>query len=282
MSQYNKHVIVLGSARSGTSWISENLAKPYRYRMLFEPEHPKQTKKGKILTDQWFDDSCKPSKAAMKYFKKIFKNRVDCDWIAQNSNRKYKRHLWPFIPKKFVIKFIRLNLSARFLYDTFKIPIIFITRHPFDLIASQKRVDFPWLYDFSFFLHQDKLVSFVDKAFAYDLKYINEKSKTEKLAVRWCLENVIPLQYQSIPQDDFYIVKYEDLRDNIDLYKNLCTHLNFDILPDIDKEFKKPSTKTHPKSVIRGNFDKTTFISNEDEKLIIKILNQFKQNIYHI
>ena len=282
MPRYNKHVIVLGSARSGTSWVSENLAKPYRYRMLFEPEHPEQTKNGKLLADQWFDNSSEPSRPAMNYFNKIFKNRVDSDWIAQNSNRKYKRHLWPFIPKKFVIKFIRLNLSARYLHDTFKIPIAFITRHPLDLISSQKRVSFPWLYDFTFFQQQDKLVSFIDKEFGYQLNAINEKSKIEKLAVRWCLENVIPLQYQSIPQNDFHIIKYEDLRNNIDLYKNLCNDLNFDVLPGIDEEFKKPSTKTHPRSTIRGNQDKRKFISDEEEKVIIKVLKQFKQNLYVI
>ena len=39
MSKYNINMLynTLGSARSGTSWVSENLAKPYRYRMLFEP-----------------------------------------------------------------------------------------------------------------------------------------------------------------------------------------------------------------------------------------------------
>ena len=150
------------------------------------------------------------------------------------------------------------------------------------MISSQKRVNFPWLYDFSFFLQQDKLVSFVEKEFGYDLNAINEKSKTEKLAVRWCIENVIPLQYQRIPRKDFHIIKYEDLCNNIDLYKNLCSDLNFGVLPGIDEEFKKPSTKTHLKSTIRGNQDKRKFISNEEEKLIIKILKQFKQNLYNI
>jgi hypothetical protein len=36
MSHFNKHTIVVGSARSGTSWLSENMAKVLRYRMLFK------------------------------------------------------------------------------------------------------------------------------------------------------------------------------------------------------------------------------------------------------
>lgn len=38
MSKYNNHLVVLGSARSGTSWLSELIAQQHRYRMLFELE----------------------------------------------------------------------------------------------------------------------------------------------------------------------------------------------------------------------------------------------------
>lgn len=74
MNRYHKHVIVLGSARSGTSWLSENLAKPYRYRMLFEPEHDERTTKGHALTDRYFTEVFPAPKEAKKsiyttYFK---------------------------------------------------------------------------------------------------------------------------------------------------------------------------------------------------------------------
>jgi hypothetical protein len=36
MSHFHKHTLVVGSARSGTSWLSENMAKVFRYRMFFE------------------------------------------------------------------------------------------------------------------------------------------------------------------------------------------------------------------------------------------------------
>lgn len=282
MPNFNKHLIVLGSARSGTSWLSENLSKPFRYRMLFEPEHPDRTKNGKLIADQWFTSQKPASNPAKKYLTKVFNNRVDSDWIAQNSNRKYKRHLWPFIPKQFVIKFIRMNLALTYLSETFKIPIVFVIRHPFEVIASQKRVNFPWLRDFSFFLKQPELVAFIAKQFNYDLTEIQNKSYIEQLTVRWCIENVIPLQYQELPKHNFYVLKHEDLREDIQIYKKLCEDLNLDILPTIDEEYKKPSTKTHPKSKVRGSEDKRQLITSEEKAEIIEVLHQFKQELYEV
>ena len=74
MSQYNKHAVVLGSARSGTSWLSENLAKPLRYRMLFEPEHDDNTSQGHLLTDKLFIDRGEVPKKAYKYLHRVLKN----------------------------------------------------------------------------------------------------------------------------------------------------------------------------------------------------------------
>ena len=117
MSRYQKHIVILGSARSGTSWLSELMALQHRYRMLFEPEHEFNTENGKLICDRYLLKA-HVSDAINDYLKRVFSNRVDSDWIAQLSNRKWKRHLWPFIPKKYVIKFVRCNLAAHYLSDT--------------------------------------------------------------------------------------------------------------------------------------------------------------------
>lgn len=280
MKKFTKHVIVLGSARSGTSWLSETLAKPFRYRMLFEPEHDQQTKRGSLLTDKYFGHENPASQEAIQYLKQVFQNKVDCNWIAQNSNRKYKMHLWPLIPKKFIIKMVRFNLSGQFLYDMFQIPIVHIIRNPWEVMESQKRVNFPWLYDFTYLKQQKHLVELIKNEFNYDVTQIDQQSPTEKLIVRWCIENVIPLQVNTLPKEKYWVIKHEDLRADINVFKNLCNQLNFEILPTIEKEYKKPSTKTHPKSTIRGKIDQRSFINTEEEIRIKEILQQFKQELY--
>ena len=151
MTTFNKHILVIGTARSGTSWLSETIARQHRYRMLFEPEQETRTKHGHLICDRWIQETSN-NEAADAYLQSVFKNRVDCDWIAQNSNRSLKRHLWPFIPKKYIIKMVRGSLLAKYVNETYNIPVIHIIRNPHNVIRSQQRVKFPLLYNLDHFV----------------------------------------------------------------------------------------------------------------------------------
>lgn len=280
MTRYNKHAVILGSARSGTSWLSENLAKPFRYRMLFEPEHDDNTPKGHLLTDKLFHNDKDVPKQASHYLHQVLKNRVDSDWIAQNSNRKYKMHLWPVIPKKFIVKFVRFNLAGSYIARDLSIPTVHIIRNPIDVVKSQKRVSFPWLLDFQYFLQQAELIEILKSEYNYDLSRINDKSETEKLVVRWCIENVIPLEHFAFTHENFHIVKHEDLRNDINVYKNLCEDLGLEAVDNIEVEYTKPSSKTHPKSTIHGGIDEREFLDENDLDLVRSLLKQFRQSLY--
>lgn len=280
MKRFNKHIIITGSARSGTSWLSEVIARQFRYRMLFEPEHEFNTDKGKLLCDRWIRRK-EDAPEAHQYLNKVFSNRVDSDWIGQISNRRFKMHLWPFIPKKYIIKFVRGNLSAKYLNETFKIPLIHIIRNPYDVIASQERVKFPWLYNLEHLKNQNELVRTVKKEFDYDL--LNDTinlSSIETLTVRWCIENVLPLQIWEPYQYKHRVIKHEDLRNDIQVFLDLCNDFDIEPLPNIEMEYEKPSSKTHPKS---------TFINNDSTELnftipelenINKLLDRFNCDLY--
>jgi len=259
---YTKHVIVVGSARSGTSWLAETIAQQYRYRLLFEPEQETHTKNGVLLCDRYFTEE-ENNKEANIYLKKVFANRVDCDWIAQSSNRKYKRHLWPFIPKKFIIKFVRCNLAAKYLNEHFQVPLIHIVRNPYDVIRSQQRVKFPWLYDLSYFQNQKNLVALIQENFNFDLSDKRNYDRVEKLALRWCVENMIPLKVQKPKQYKSQLIKHEDLRNDINVYLELCKNFDIEPINNIEKQYKRPSTKAHPDSAVRVSGHETQKNWNE-------------------
>lgn len=279
MQQYNKHLIIIGSARSGTSWLSEIIARQYRYRMLFEPEHEFNTKNGKLVCDQWII-SKNEAPNAHKYLKKVFRNRVDCDWIAQISNRKYKMHLWPCIPKKYIIKFVRANLSAKYMNEMFKIPLIHVIRNPYDVLASQQRVNFPWLLNLQHFKNQKHLVELVKNKFNFDLLKTDSLSKLEVLAIRWCLENVIPLQILQPYTYKHQVVKHEDLRSDIQVFLNICKKFNIEPMDNIEQEYKRPSSKTHPKSTIRNGNQNITNFSAIQLQEINNVLDIFQCTLY--
>lgn len=278
-NKFNRHVIVVGSARSGTSWLSETLAQPFRYRMLFEPEQETRTKKGYLLCDKWLT-SKEDSLEAYTYLIKVFNNRVDCDWIAQNSNRKFKRHLWPFIAKKFIIKFVRCNLSAHYFNTEFGIPVIHIIRNPYDVIRSQQQVKFPWLYDLSHFTKQEKLVQLILENFNFDIRQFKSLTDVEVLTLRWCIENVIPLEVLEPYSNTASVVRYEDLSSDINLFHELCTTYNLEPVSNLERYFNQPSSKTLPEG---GFYKKDTKVNMLPESTIIvinKVLDVFKTTLY--
>lgn len=279
VSRFNKHVIVVGSARSGTSWLSETLAQPSRYRMLFEPEQETRTKKGYLLCDKWISSKAN-SIEAHKYLKNVFNNRVDCDWIAQNSNRKFKRHLWPFVPKKFIIKFVRCNLASHYMNSAFGIPVIHIIRNPYDIIRSQEQVKFPWLYDLSQFAEQDKLVTLIKDRFDFDIRAYKKLSTIEILSLRWCIENVIPLEVLEPFSEKHAVVRYEELSNDIELFYELCATFKLEPVSNLKQFYKQPSSKTHPKStLLKGNIEKEN-LNVDDIHHINKMLDVFRTELY--
>ena len=277
MSRFNKHIIIVGTARSGTSWFSEIIALQHRYRMLFEPEHEFNTRRGTLICDRYMTLDTKTAEIDT-YLKHVFANRVDCDWIGQISNRKWKRHLWPIIPKKIIIKFVRCNLSAKFMAEHYQIPVVFMIRNPYDVLASQQQVKFPWLYDLSWFQGQDKLCALIFDTYGFDLRQNIAFSDLEKLCIRWCVENTIP--FLDGGEKSFEVYKYEEVKGDINLFLNFCKTHNLEPLKAIDSAFSKPSSKTHPNSSIITGTTKSLNFNKSDYKLINSYLDLFKINAY--
>uniref|UniRef100_UPI00404A9752 sulfotransferase domain-containing protein n=1 Tax=Gelidibacter sp. TaxID=2018083 RepID=UPI00404A9752 len=279
MRYYKKHIIIVGTARSGTSWLSETIASQYRYRMLFEPEHETRTKHGYLICDQWLTVSAH-TKSAQNYLKRVFANRVDSDWIAQNSNRTFKRHLWPWIPKKYIIKFVRANLAAKYMNEVFNIPVIHVIRNPYDVIKSQLRSNFPWLTDLTIYARQDDLVTLIKNHFNLDITDFKNKSKIEILCIRWCIENVIPLELLEPYQGEALVIKYEDLISDIRFFYDLCSQFQLDPISSLEEFYTKPSSKTHKNSMIRTQKQQEFVWGDLELQQINSVLDMFKSKLY--
>ena len=279
MAKFNKHLIIVGTARSGTSWLSEIIATQHRYRLLFEPEHETQTKKGHLLCDKWMTSQT-ASKEVRQYLTRIFYNRVDSDWMAQNSNRKFKRHLWPFIPKKIIVKFVRANLIAEFISETYDIPVIHLVRNPYDVIKSQQIVKFPWLYDLSHFAKQDALVVLIKDQFGVDITTYEKVSDIEILTLRWCIENVLPLEVFETYTKQVKVIRYETLFSNIDVFYNLCDEFQLEPISNLKDFYREPSSKTHADSSMLTGKKEPSSLSEIELNIINKVLDSFKTTLY--
>lgn len=280
MKSYNKHIIIAGSARSGTSWLAEIIALQFRYRLLFEPEHEYQTQEGHLICDKFITEGILQNEQE-EYFKKIFKNKIDSDWIAQISNRKLKMHLWPVVPKKYVIKFVRCNLSAHFMSSYFEIPLLFITRNPYDVILSQNRVKFNWLYNLNHFKRQKPITEVLESKYNFSWDEADSYSEIEILSLRWCIENKVVFDLHE-DNSNFKIVKYEDLKSDINLFYDLCKTYDLKPLSNLEELYSRPSSKTHPESNIKLGSKNVQNVDADSFESIKKILDRFNVDNYQI
>lgn len=272
-------MVIVGTARSGTSWLSETLARQHRYRLLFEPEHETRTKEGYLLCDQWLEHSYREEEAK-NYLVRLFKNRVDSDWIAQNSNRTLKRHLWPFIPKQFILKFVRGSLLSTFINTHFQVPVVHLIRNPYDVLNSQKRSSFPWLQDLSLFSSQPYLVSLIKDAYGLNIKDLRGFSPIQLRTIRWCVENVLPLElWPPRPDNLFEVVRYEDLIHDIQTFYSLCEKFHLEPVSNIASLYKLPSTKTHKASALKKK-GVLSLLGVAEIQEINEILGIFKTQLY--
>lgn len=270
-------VLVFGSGRSGTSWLCETMARPKGYRLLFEPEHEDHVPEGRVLTDQLLiPGNSFPD--ADKFLHKLYRNRIDNDWIAQHSFRKYKVHLWPFLVKKKIVKFVRCNLGMHYISEKFDGHIVYIQRNPYSTLYSQNRVKFPWLYDLSRFRQQPELCGALMEFYHFDItdaKY----TALQKLAIRWSIENIFPFRYfKSSPlMQRIIVLNYEELINNVERYENLLQQTGLQKPANLLELMQKPSSKTHPMSGILNSegIDYKNLFSENDLEEIDGILKTF-------
>lgn len=283
MKRFTKHVLITGTARSGTSWLAETLAAPYRYRLLFEPEHETRTPKGRLLCDRWLQGPA-PEAPETKYLLKVLQNRVDCDWIAQSSNRKFKMHLWPFLPKKFIIKCVRGNLMGHYINRRFKVPVVHVIRNPYAVLHSQKRSSFPWLQDLHLFSEQQELVALIKHTYGLDLTQADSYSVTERRTIRWCIENVLPLELWKFQESESYhVVRYEALFSDVQAFLDLCARVQLQPVANLAERYRKPSTKTHKNSALlspKKQNPEEHQLSVQEREAVTKILRIFKTQLY--
>lgn len=248
----SKPVLVFGSAHSGTSWLSELMARPRGYRLLFEPEHETHVPQGHLLADIWMTQPGDVD-PARRFLRRLLSNRVDNDWIAQCSYRKLKMHLWPFLVRQIVIKFVRCNLGMSILCKEFDVQAVYVRRNPYDTLFSQYRVRFPWLFDLSKFAANDILHMELQNRYGIDIRE-EAFSDWEKLAVRWSLENIFVEDYfgERLLHGNIRFVEYERLRGDVESCASLFNGLGLKISDNFEKLVVKPSSKTHPKSMIRN------------------------------
>lgn len=188
----NGCVLIGGSGRSGTTWLTELVAGRSGTRVVFEPFKPGVSDHSDQFWYRQFmslRDNNHPSADAVKA---ILKAEYRSRWTDR-----YNAH---FVYEHRVIKAIRANLSLAWIERHCPhTRLAFVIRNPIDVVASQARGG--WPLNLPKLVQQEDLVTEFLEPFLPLIEACKEGYQAD--LVHWCIENHVPLrQFASLTSEE--------------------------------------------------------------------------------
>lgn len=191
-------ILLAGSGRSGTTWLSNIIAANPNVRIYFEPFDYRRVPQAAVLPlFAYARPQQMPTWAP--FVKQALAGDIANDWV--NRQRK-----WGSIDRfatRRLVKAIRANLMLGWIDETFKPRIVFTIRHPCAVILSRMKLG--WETHLDVMLAQPELVA--DYLEPYLPIIENAETDLQKQAVMWAIENLVPLQ--QMQQHNWVFCPYE-------------------------------------------------------------------------
>lgn len=201
-------ILLFGSGRSGTTWITDVLCALPGVQQIFEPLFPLWNERVRRMTGWDTRDPyirslyLRPAQEHAEWenlWHDILSGRFRNYWTD------YARTSW--FPQRFLIKEVRANLMLGWLYRKFQPRIVYLLRHPCAVVYSRLAAPQPWHADVQDILQQETLMEDYLKPWAAQIE--RETDPLGAHAVWWAVENRVALrQLQGIPHA---LIFYEDL-----------------------------------------------------------------------
>jgi hypothetical protein len=224
-------IVLVGSGRSGTTWLAQVLTHAHGIQQIFEPLFPVWNKEVRALTG-W--DTADPYVRA-KYLRPggsypLWNDLLYRILIGQYRNywTDYERN--SYFPNHFLIKEIRANLMLGYLCDRFLPKIIYVMRHPCAVVYSRLSAPKTWYADVGDILNQEDLVEDHLRPWVRKMEKVTDVLQAH--AVWWAVENFVALQHLS-NYSHFFVTYEEVVLEPKRKAKEMLTWL--DISPDTRK-----------------------------------------------
>ena len=272
-------ILFVGSARSGTTWISNLINYDNAYRYIFEPFNIHKVKEAKVF--KYANQYIRPTDDNMLYLQMM--ERILSGRIHQNSwTNMYNSRI---IADKRIIKGIRCHLYLKWLHDHFPtIPIVYLMRHPCAASFSKTKLSHWWSGEeniLSFLLDQTELVQ--DHLEPHLGVIRSAETLFEQHVTMWAVQNYLVLK--QMQAEDYKIVFYEDFclepqKAIGDLFSYLKRPVTEKVYEVYDKGFitRKDSAIEKGEDIVRSWMKQ---ISPEETKYAIRIIREFGLDEYY-
>ena len=237
-------IFIAGTGRSGTTWLTELLARNTRRRVVFEPFRPDEVAVWRTATmRQYLRPSDTPADL-LRAAEIILGGDFRSSWSDQHNRR--------FLTQGLLIKDIGANLILRWLYEHFgPFPIVYLLRHPLAVAMSWRRDQWT-VSDLDILIEQPDLIADHLASFQEEIK--SARNEFDRLIYEWCVENYVPLH--QFTATELTVVFYEDLV----LYPErelariaACTGIDVRLSRDL---LASPSATTSPKTTYNSPIER--------------------------
>jgi hypothetical protein len=183
-------IVLAGSGRSGTTWLSDVINFENGYRYLFEPFHPRYVPEWSAFPERpYFRPTERPDEVRVTV-ERILSGAIRNRWI-DGFNLKV-------VARRRLLKDVRANLFLKWISVQFpEVPLVFVFRHPCAVALSQERgqnLRGSWSPDLESLLAQPALVDDHLAPFVDEIREACSMPLYEQLVFRWCIENYVPLR----------------------------------------------------------------------------------------
>ncbi len=243
-TDYRKSILISGTGRSGTTWLSEIVNYRNEYRDIFEPFNSKKLSYLAAFGDRPYlrPHEVRPDLRQLAH--QVLSGGIRSAWTERFNRR--------FVAHQRLIKDIRTNLMLKWLHCNFPgMPIVLMMRHPCAVAYSYEKEG--WRGAVGPLLAQENLMQ--DFLGPYKAEVENARDAFERAIFIWCIETLVPLtQFRS---DEVHLVFYENLLlDPKNELDRLFTYLGKENYADALAVMDRPSRTSRRGSAVRTGEDR--------------------------
>jgi Sulfotransferase family len=193
--------LVVSTGRSGSTWVAEVLNHRNEYRLVFEPFRRERVRKARELRLGQYIDPSDQGHPLGPTIDALLAGRVRSWWTDRPNRRR--------IVSRRIVKEIRItNLVPWIRARHPALRIVYAVRDPVGVAKSW--LELGWGDNLDEFLAQEQLLAQFTNLTETISTIARSGDQFERLVLRWCLENAIPLKEESAP--DVHRVVYDQLR----------------------------------------------------------------------
>ena len=196
---YHHTVLLVGSGRSGTSWVPDVVNHDGSYRYMYEPFHSKHVPAARHWLPRQYVRPDDDDPRRLELATRILTGRLRNAYAdAYNKCVVVRRRL---------VKDTRLQLALGWIRKRFPgMPMIYLMRHPCAVVNSRLQLDRDCDLG-RMFLSQPQLMADHLEPFRAEMERV--KDDFERHVFIWCVENYVPMR--QLRGGDVHVVFYENI-----------------------------------------------------------------------